>query len=667
MEDIIDYDKVYVSDLDELEEDSDNDITFGAFSKTRVGLNKNYTKDDFEDVRLSDLLSEPLISTMDLEDDDFYSDEEDEASDQQLVDNYDALCISNFNKILEQEKLNVKQCFKDQEYWYNMAILEYIKLIVEKKFLYCFAYKKRPYEKDDFLLSDEQLIKEEVDFIHRSYTRYEADVKKHFFPYLDIISLFENDYTSNLYKDNRFQTVITQMNCICHFIYKVKVNTISVFEQQLESYYSKTDPVTKAYETFVFHRRTMLQNLRYTELEQNQILATEDAFIKFRAQMKGSKFRQCPLIDKLSDQKCIDLFRFRRKHIKLLARIFGILPCYVNVRSVAVINKEDMSVNYKQVKKKIKCCPIVQLCIYLHRQAHSTILSTCELIFDFKKTKINDIEIAVCQFLYEKFSHLLSIDNCIYNETYMAALVKKSTLNGSDVKPNTCYLIDETRIRICKPSKLGKQNEDVTYTGSKGFDSLTFHVVTDLFGFIIDVGEPQVGSTDDMRLFLDSGFALRMENLTYQGVRLRILGDAAYRSFGSSIPEYLDFVEKKSIVTNLIQRRIQKNNSRIRCGIERTFGLYKNIMKSLDAKHKNRVFKSALPPQFIVNALILNAKQILYKTTTSGVLSNILSIDRYFLLWGRESDKILLYDHYDRHRYQITAEHQKFHESVFGS
>lgn len=124
-------------------------------------------------------------------------------------------------------------------------------------------------------------------------------------------------------------------------------------------------------------------------------MAEERDFSEFKVLMLCNKLRDCPLLDNLSDEDCVLKFRFRKKHIKVLARILKIKPIW-NFSKVVSFIDQDLVSTRKKLITSIICDPIIQLMVYLHRKSHGTPIHHLECFFGFSKTKLHYIERAVC-------------------------------------------------------------------------------------------------------------------------------------------------------------------------------------------------------------------------------------------------------------------------------
>ncbi|XBW35759.1 hypothetical protein QEN19_001329 [Hanseniaspora menglaensis] len=605
-----------------------------------TSLNKSYNADDFEEIKLKALLEKEGethdygegIGEEEYINFDLYS--EDEKFDEPL----DVLDIidSIFVKIIQE---SVEALRSERQIRPRRIILAAKELVI-KHFSHCFTYPKRPHGEKDYLLSDMELCAEQICFIEKTLKDFIKFVCDWFKPYETCSKVCFKQFasygrTNTVFAKLEKLKVICIKSVLCCF-YKYREPYLDSYNKYKEGF----DPFPIMKNNLINAKTALLRSRNFSDEEIGVCLKKIDKYLDYIALMKTKKLRDCPILDNLSDEECVLKFRFRKKHIKVMARLFGLEAVVALKRKNLLLLSSGSLVQNERILT-VNCDPIVQLMIYLTRQAHATSLHLEEQFFKFKKTKINDIERVVCQQIYEKFSHLLSIDNCKYSDLYMKMLHTKSLLNPAVVKKNTCYLIDGTHIKISKPKRNNQETVDVTYNGSKASDTLSFQMVTDLFGLFIDVGKAQVGSYDDMRLFRESKICKRMSKLVYNGQKLRMLGDDGYVNNGDVGTDQLDFVINKGDAITETQKQIQRGQSVVRSSIERSFGLLKSLMKACDTKFRNRVYLSDIPTQIVVNCLLMNAHQILYKTTTSGVLSNILPLEVYFLLWGDGCSKIL--------------------------
>lgn len=187
-------------------------------------------------------------------------------------------------------------------------------------------------------------------------------------------------------------------------------------------------------------------------------------------------------------------------------------------------------------------------------------------------------------------------------------------------------MIDATHNPICNATRRCDQNVGATYSGRTAKNTASFRVVTDVFGLFIDVGEPHVGTDGDVKWFGESRLKKILHLLTFNGQRLRVLGDPAYFSHKDLETDQIEYVPNRSEAVGAFARRMQQNHSKVRSSIERFFGLVNNMMKAPDAKFSNCIFVSDIPIKFLVNCLLMNARQIWYESAASGILSNFLPV-----------------------------------------
>ncbi|XBW38203.1 hypothetical protein QEN19_003795 [Hanseniaspora menglaensis] len=608
-----------------------------SFSGEEIGLNAEYAADDYE-VNITD----GLLNGID-EDSILYSEERFTTSSEseielEEIDSDDV--EETIETLFDEVTMQLSELYDgsvDVDTKKNLLASE---KLAKDIFSSCYQYNKRSYDDDDFLRSDVEILKEVITHLESIYKTNEHRVKTYFdFAFQYVYNIYKIDGPS--YAVSKVDKEIkTQMNFILMTVESLYLKKLSRLEETLGIYESGQDAYNHTLNFYIEERKRKLASVIHDAVEVNKILEEERAYIEFKAKMKTVKFRTCPLLDEMSNDECVRKFGFQKNHIKTLARIFNITPhCSYTIKKRFF--DPDGTSHVKPVTTTIRCDPVVQLMILLERQAHGTPLHLLESFYGLKKTKINDIERSLYHHIYQEFSHLLCIKNCKYNIEYMNLLVKKSTLHSKHVEPKTCYLIDGTHINICKPTRQGNQSFDPTYSGNKGSDTLIFQMVTDIFGLFIEVGTPEVGSCHDLKMLRESGLFDRLPLLSHNGEKLKVLGDAAYMDQGTRLHEQLFYVSKRSDTTNELSKVIQRANSSVRCAVERSFGLSKSMHKTHLTKFRNHEIVSDVPLRVIVSCLIINAKQIWYKTTTSGVLSNILSPETYFLLWGRGCKEIL--------------------------
>ncbi|KAL6935856.1 hypothetical protein ACO0OL_002040 [Hanseniaspora opuntiae] len=311
------------------------------------------------------------------------------------------------------------------------------------------------------------------------------------------------------------------------------------------------------------------------------------------------EFLECEFLDQFEDKECVAIFRFDKLTIKYLTLVLMIPHEYTMQKSQlkADGNRENKTTSYK-----IHCDPIIQLMIYLYRNATANALPLASNFFKMAESQILKVESNVLNWIYLNFSHLLNIDNCVYNERYLKLLVEKSKVNLPGVKDYTCYAIDGTHVKIAKPNRVDNVGYDITLDGTKSSDTLSYQCLTDMLGMYIDV------------------------------TTLNVVGDSAY---GANLGlDNLYSVPKRAEARGIENRCKQKNLSKVRCSIEQVFGKENSIFKVSGAKLTNKLDVNQVDKTYVVDCFLSNIREILYTSTTSEALSDVLPVDLYCHLWG---------------------------------
>jgi hypothetical protein len=224
----------------------------------------------------------------------------------------------------------------------------------------------------------------------------------------------------------------------------------------------------------------------------------------------------------------------------------------------------------------------------------------------------------------------LNIDNCVYNESYLKLLVEKSKVNLPGQKNYTCYALDETHVKIAKPTKVDNVGYDITLDATKSSDTLSYQCLTDMLGMYIDVTSGTYGSKHDMAIFKHSKIADRIVKLRFEDQALNVVVDSAYGAdLGlANLYSVLKLAETRGIEN----RGKQKNLSKVRCSIERVFGKENSIFMASGAKFTNKLDVNQVDKTYVVDCFLSNIREILYTSSTSGALSDVLPVDCH--LWG---------------------------------
>ncbi|CAI8497435.1 unnamed protein product [Hanseniaspora opuntiae] len=376
-------------------------------------------------------------------------------------------------------------------------------------------------------------------------------------------------------------------------------------------------------------RKQQLEAHGFSPNKVEDIVNGEQEFLCIRAFMKSRPFRECEFLDQIEDEECVAIFRFDKLTIKYLTLVLMIPHEYTMQKSQlkADGNKENKATYYK-----IHCDPIIQLMIYLFMNDNANALPHASNFFKMAESQILKVESNVLNWIYLNFSHLLNIDNCVYNERYLKLLVEKSKVNLPGVRDYTCYAIDGTHVKIAKPTRVDNVGYDITLDATKSSDTLSYQCLTDMLGMYIDVTSGTYGSKHDMAIFKDSNIADRIVELRFQDHALNVVGDSAY---GAKLGlANLYSVPKRAEARGIENRGKQKNLSKVRCSIEQVFGNKNSIFKASGAKLTNRLDVNQVDKAYVVDCFLSNIRVILYTSTTSEALSDVLPVDLYCHLWG---------------------------------
>lgn len=246
------------------------------------------------------------------------------------------------------------------------------------------------------------------------------------------------------------------------------------------------------------------------------------------------------------------------------------------------------------------------LLIVLHRLAYPNRLEAMEDTFGLSKSNISLAFNFGINYIYSKFSHLLSFDSVSADdlEIFCQAILQKGCPLSS-----CCGFIDGTLRPTCRPSKNQKQ----FYSGHKRTHGIKFQAAIFPNGIICHLAGPFTGNRHDAGILRDSGIVELLENkLRGYGNRiLSLYGDQAYPIMPCLLRPF------DGARTTEIQRRFNKIMSLSRITVEWSFGKILRYFAYLDFKKNLKLQLQPVGKMYIVGTILTNCHTCLYGSQVS--------------------------------------------------
>ena len=294
-------------------------------------------------------------------------------------------------------------------------------------------------------------------------------------------------------------------------------------------------------------------------------------------------------LDKLCDDECKVEFRFQKNDIYQLAEAFDIpefMRCY----------------------NGIKICGIEALCIYLKRFAYPCRYSDIMPRFGRDIPQLSMISNLVMNYIYQNHKHRLENFNQIWLSPHNLQLFANFIHSKGAPLDNCWGFIDGTVRPVCR----SQQMQRVIYNGHKRVHAIKFQSVVAPNGMIVNLFGPVEGRKHDSGMLACSGLLTKLQQHSYapNGNPLCIYGDPAY--------PLRAHLQGPFPGPNVAQKAYNKSMSQCRVAVEWVFSDIINFFAFLDFKKDLKIGLSAVGKMYVCCALIRNARNCLYKSTTSN-------------------------------------------------
>lgn len=288
-------------------------------------------------------------------------------------------------------------------------------------------------------------------------------------------------------------------------------------------------------------------------------------------------------LDRLDDSECMELFRFKKGDIHLLARLLKLPEKYV-------------------CENRTTASGIEGLLILLRRLTYPNRLCELEKEFGRSKTELSLLFNVVLKDLYDRFHHkVTSLEqaNWLDLQGYSRAIQAR----GSPV-PNCWGFIDGTNMNTCRPI-YGQQS---VYSGHKRQHCLKFQGIMTPCGIIAHMFGPIEGSRHDAFMLAESGILNTLSSSRFKDYC--IYGDPAY-------PLRPQLLAPFSGELSEAENSFNKQMATIRQSVEWGFGKLKTNFAFLDFKKNLKILLQPVGMYFVVGTILINCQSCLYGSQTS--------------------------------------------------
>ncbi|XP_055341969.1 uncharacterized protein LOC129590658 [Paramacrobiotus metropolitanus] len=233
-------------------------------------------------------------------------------------------------------------------------------------------------------------------------------------------------------------------------------------------------------------------------------------FLAFHDQEKSEQkaSRKKFALQDISDQQCVDWFRFQREDIELLRKEL-LIPDVVRTESGSI------------------CEGTEALCILLRRLAYPCRYTDLTIIFHRSITELCMACHWVIEHIYCHFIHLLNtLDLCWLTRDDLQGFADAALAKGAPLD-NVWGYIDGTVRPICRPS----EGQRVVWNAHYRLHSMIFQSVVATNGMIVNLDGPWPGRRHDAGILADSGLIDKLrEKMVEIGKKFILYGDPAYPS-----------------------------------------------------------------------------------------------------------------------------------------
>lgn len=296
-------------------------------------------------------------------------------------------------------------------------------------------------------------------------------------------------------------------------------------------------------------------------------------------------------LDSLSDQCCLEYFRFNRAKIRDLCRFLD-LPQRMRADNRIEWSSEE------------------GLCILLRRLAYPCRLVDLQGLFGRNVSDIGRIANAVCLFIVQRWRHL--IESFTEAPWFCAERVQRyvEATSAKCPLPNCWGFLDGTVRPMCRPTR----QQRAFYNGHKRVHSLKFQSIVAPDGIIVHMHGPALGKRHDSGMLRESGLLDQLEHqmpVPPEGGAYCIFGDQAYPLRPQLITPYKG--------NNLTEEQADFNRqmSEVRISAEWGFQKVLQLFAFVDFKKNLKVQLQPIAAYYLCATILTNCHTCLNRSVAS--------------------------------------------------
>ena len=300
------------------------------------------------------------------------------------------------------------------------------------------------------------------------------------------------------------------------------------------------------------------------------------------------RWKRLDIDDTLTDDECIQQFRFNKEDLFLLKTLLQLPDKLVGSNAST-------------------CTGMEGLCILLRRLAYPNRLTDLVPIFGLHPTHLSVMFNLVLEHVHSNFQHLISDLDQPWLEEGQVRRYARVTQNAGLPISNCWGFIDGTVMPICRPS----QNQREVYNGHRRTHALKCQSVVLPNGLIANLFGPMEGRRHDAALLAESGLLAGIRFHSATNKPLCLYGDSAY-----PLSPYLMCPYKNSVLTDE-QQAFNTGVSSGREAVEWGFGKIVQLFAFVDFRKNQKLYLQPVGKYYRVATLLTNCHTCLYGSQVS--------------------------------------------------
>lgn len=296
-------------------------------------------------------------------------------------------------------------------------------------------------------------------------------------------------------------------------------------------------------------------------------------------------------LDSLSDQRCLEFFRFTRPQIRDLCRQLE-LP--------AVMTADN----------GIRWAPEEGFCILLRRLAYPCRLVDLEDIFGRHVSDLSRIGNCVCLFIVQRWGHLATNFTQAAWFTHERLQHYAAAVGAKCPLANCWFFLDGTIRPMCRP----EEEQRAFYNGQKRVHCLKYQSVVTPDGLVAHLYGPTEGRRHDSGMLRESGLLQQLENhmpVPPEGGSYCVFADQAY----PLRPQIM--VPFRGNDLTVEQAAFNRQMSAVRISVEWGFQKILQYFPFVDFKKNMKLLLQPIGAYYICATILTNCHTCLNRSETS--------------------------------------------------